>query len=397
MPSNEREIKRKEKQRQKDIKSKKIIWIILILILSGLLIMKVCELDFNSIKETIYSSVGISKASEDIYPYSLEDFDSAELSIINDKLNILTNSSLLVLNPADAKKIYNFDHNYSNPVLSYAGSYICIIDQGGTRLRLDTTANEKFEKSTEKRIITADVSRNGTVAYATLSDHAKSSIFVLNKSSVKKMSYDVNDGYVTQVAVNPAGNKLTFSTVNSENAKLVTTIHTIDVGAEKETSAFQINQSQVYDLKYGSSDDCYVVCDDALYCLNSQKELNEVFKQGTVSIFHYAYSNDNKLIIDYGNYADSQENEIAYVHSNGKVKTKIKQMKRIKGLSSSSNKITVLFDDKIKVYSLTNGEEKYTCPCRSDASCAYTLSSKQFILHGQYIDLIEQGESYDNI
>ena len=117
MPSNERQNKRNERQRQKEKKNKTVIWIVLIIILAGLLIMKVCEINFSTLKDTLYSNASISKVQDDIYPYSLDGFDTANLSVVNDKLNILTNSSLIVLNPTDAKELNNIPVSYTHLTL----------------------------------------------------------------------------------------------------------------------------------------------------------------------------------------------------------------------------------------------------------------------------------------
>ena len=50
MPNNEREIARLERQHKKERKKKIIIWIILALIILLLAVMKVLEIDYNSIK-----------------------------------------------------------------------------------------------------------------------------------------------------------------------------------------------------------------------------------------------------------------------------------------------------------------------------------------------------------
>lgn len=389
MPSNERQNKRNERQRQKEKKNKTVIWIVLIIILAGLIIMKVCEINFSTLKDTLYSNTSISKVQDEIYPYSLDGFDTANLSVVNDKLNILTNSSLIVLNPTDAKELNNIQHNYSNPIMSKAGNYICIIDQGATRLRLDTTSDNKFEKNLKKRIITADVAANGNVAYATLADESKSTIEVISKTTAQKAKIDVNDGYVTSIAINSAGSKLAYATVNSKDAKLITAIHTINVGATEDTAAFDLESSNLLDLHFSNSGNCYVICDDAVYVISSQKKLTDVYKKGTISTISYAYTDTNELILNYAQYSDSIQNDVSYIKSNGKIKSTVRFDKRVKSISSSSNKMTVLLDDKIKVYSLSKGEEKAEFDCRSDASCAYTLSSKHFILYGQNIDVIE--------
>lgn len=389
MPSNERENKRKEKQNQKEKRNKVIIWGILGFILLALLIMKICEINISSVKNDVLAKTSVSNIQEDLYPYSLETFDDAKLSVINEKLSVITNNSLYIINPTDAKELNSIHHDYSNPMMFSSGNYICLIDQGGTRIRLDTTSDNKFEKNLTKRVITADVSRNGNVAYATLADDAKSTIYVVSSTMANKAKISVDDGYVIGIAINSSANKLAYATINSKDAKLITTIHTYNISAKEEIEKFEIVSSNLLKLHYANNDDCYVINDDSLYLITSQRKLKTIFKQGEISTIDYTFTSENELVLNYGQFDDSVENELSYIKPNGRVKSSIKLDKRAKSISSNSNRITALFNDKIVVYSLTNGQEKDSIKCSNDAKSAYTLSSKHFILHGQFIDVAE--------
>ena len=101
MPSNERINKRKEQQRKKERKTKITVWIILFVIFFAMIIMKVCEIDFNSIKNAFSQEASVS--SSGYYPYT-SDGDNAQLDIVNNKFVVFTDSAVDVLNIQNAKK-----------------------------------------------------------------------------------------------------------------------------------------------------------------------------------------------------------------------------------------------------------------------------------------------------
>ena len=104
MPTNERANKLREKKRQKDKKTKIIIWSVLGVIVLTIAIMKICEIDFADVKNKISANTAVSSVSEDVYPYSLNISGNTDVAVVNDKLAVLNDSSLTVFNPTNAKK-----------------------------------------------------------------------------------------------------------------------------------------------------------------------------------------------------------------------------------------------------------------------------------------------------
>lgn len=392
MASKQRENARIEKKRAKERKTKKFIWIVLIIVIIILIIMRVCEIDFDSLKDKYTDENGkftISMTADtDAYPYPVDSSDIINVKPVSDKLLILTSSSLTVLNPVNAEVVYTASHGYSNPVMSSAGQYICIIDQGTNRLRLDRTSQEVYESKTDNALLCADVSKSGTVIYAARSDENKSSVTVTNSSLKKIADFEVNDGYVVCVAIDASGKKCAYATVNSVNAKLVTTIHTFNVGDNGDRAAFDYEDSSVMDLHYSDSSNLYYVGTNCVSVISSQKKEKPVFELGTINTECFNYTKNNELVIDFTPYSQANENSVAYVKSSGKVSTKIDLQKKVKYLSSSSNEICVLFSDKVSTYSLTKGNEKGSVSCDDSLTTADKLSSKIFVTRHQLIDVM---------
>ena len=388
MASNQRENARKEKQLNKERKVRIIIWAALIIIVVVLAIMRVAEIDFSSVKSRI-SGAGLAVgANADVYPYELDSSSGVEMSFVNDKIVALTDSSCKVINPPDAKELYSFSCGYANPVMTSAGKFLFTIDQGGTRFRLDNTAENVYESATEERILCGDVSKNGNVIYATRSSNNKIKLIVMNNSLKKLVEFRVKDGYLLAVAIDASGKRFAYATVTSEKAKPVTTLHTYNIGDTKPKATFKYSESNVIDLQYTSSGELYYVGDESVHLIKSQKKDVEVFAHDKAHTVTFNYTNDGELIYVYSKYTDANENFVTYINSNGKVKTTIEVSQKPKYVSAT-NDICVLFTDKIVTYSMTKGTEKQRFKCDDSVSSASKLSSKIFVTRNQLIDVLD--------
>lgn len=392
MATKQRENARRERAQKKDLATKKIIWILLILVIIALIIMKVCEIDFSAVKNRFTDSDGnftlTVTADEDAYPYQI-DSSRAIVNSINDKLNILTPSTVTVMNPASAQVMYSFTHGYSNPVLSYSGNYYCIYDQGSDRIRLDTNSENIYETVSEYQILCADVAKNGTVAYASRSDESKSRLVVINTSLKEKMVYEFNDGYIVAVAIDSSGTKCAFAAVNTEDAKLVTTVYTMSVGEfEQPKYSFKFPSANTMSLHYSDSSDLYFVSTDGVCLIENQKKQKEIFKQGTVKTVCYCYTHSNELVYAFSSFSGSNECTVSYVTTSGKVKSSAKFNQTVKYLSSEANEYSVLLSDRIVTCSLSKGVERNSVKCDDSVKSAHRMSSKMFVNRQQLIDIL---------
>ena len=391
MPSQKRVNERKEKQQKNEKKVKTIIWIILILVIFALIIMRICEIDFKDIKNRYFDENGhftfSMTTNEDAYPFAVNSSTDVKVKPIGDRISILSDTNCAVINPTDAKVVYSYNHGYANPEIRYAGNYICVFDQGATRLRLDRTNKNVFETKTEKPIICADVAKNGNVAYITRLDNGKSELVVINSTLKKLMTYSINDGYAIGVAIDSSGKKIAYATANSKDAGFITTVSTINIGDKNKRASFDFRDSAFMDLNYSDSAHLYYISTGGVGVIRNQKKLSETFKSGDVNTVCFNYTDDNELVYVYSNYSSANENKLVYINSAGKIKTEIDLNKKPKAISAT-NEICVLFKDKVVVYSMTKGEVKEEYKCDDSLTSANKISTKIFITRHKIIDVL---------
>ena len=66
MAGNQREMRKKELKAKKDRKNKTIIWIIIAIVVAVLIVMKVCEININTVKEHFTDSSGKLSISQNV-------------------------------------------------------------------------------------------------------------------------------------------------------------------------------------------------------------------------------------------------------------------------------------------------------------------------------------------
>ena len=118
MEAEDRQALRRERKRQKDKKVRRIVWIVLAVLLAAIVILKLCEVDFGSLR----GGSGSSSVLTGNFPYALDGSDGVTVHKQGAKLAVLTGGSITVLNPSDGKEEFTAVHGYANPITAASDS-----------------------------------------------------------------------------------------------------------------------------------------------------------------------------------------------------------------------------------------------------------------------------------
>ncbi len=395
MAGNQREIERREKRERKDKKRKLIIWIIIAVIVFVLAVMKICEININSVKDRFTDADGnftlTQGVVEDNFPYSIDSSDNVKIVNANNKIGVITPNSYTVLDSKDGEVVYTFDHGYSNPVLASSGVYSLVYDQGNENYRLDTMSQQIYEEESDNSILCADVSKNGTVALATASSEKLCDINVFTKSLKNEFSLSISSGYVVDIALNSSSSKVAVAVVNSENAELVTDVYIYDVSSDG-TSAEPITlpSGTLYDICFAGSG-LWTVGDTYLGLIKNG-EYKETYEQGTINIESYTYNTSGEIVLAYGGYSNSSQLVISCVKTNGKIRNEFDFSGSVKSVTATTSLISVLTNDEIVTYNLKTGEQRESVEVSDSVKSACRIGSSVYVHKQSVIDKCEVSE-----
>ncbi len=395
MANNQREMHRKELKAKKDKKNKTIIWIIIAIVVVILVVMKVLEININTIKENLTDSDGkisiSSKVDTNNFPYNLDSSQGVTIKNINNKLGVLTPTSYTVLDTKSGKARYTFDHGYSNPIIRSSGIYSLIFDQGNKSLRLDNTSENVYEHETDGDILCSDVAKNGNIAVASVSGDKLCRVNVYNKSLNAKLTYDVDYGYIIDIAINNSGTKIAFVAVNSKNAQLKPVLYTMNVGTKEPKAKIDLPSTNVVELKY-TSNNLYVVGDNYIGIVSNQKNLKNVFECGKINTVAYTFTPSGELVLAYNDYSNSTDNKLVRVKAGGNTKTETEISGNIRSITASSTVVSVLGDSNITTYRLGNLKAKSKTTVDDSVKSICQMGSTVFVHKQSVIDKSESGK-----
>lgn len=393
MADNQREMERREKRARKDRQHKRIIWIFIAVIVLVLIIMKVCEVNINSVKDHFTDENGkftlTDGVTQDNFPYNIDSSKNVSLVNINNQLGILTPSSFTVLNNKDAVSEYVFEHGYSNPVLETAGIYSLVYDQGAKVYRLDTAGGAVYEEETPNSILCADVSKNGTVAVATTSKDKLCDITVYSKSLKKEFEISTSAGYIVAVELSDNGKNVAAAIVSGENGNLKTAvyIYTLSAGAEGE-KVVELPQGSILDISY-TGNNILVIGDSYAGIIKKNDKYEDIYAKDKISTRCISYTPSDDLVLVYNLYNNSTDNVISYIKKNGKIKNEIKVSGNIKCVTSGTSLVSVLTNSDVITFNISSGEEKSRVSTDDSAKSICSLGSEIFIHKQSLIDRSE--------
>lgn len=384
MEAEDRQALRRERKRQKDKRVRRIVWIVLVILLVGIAILKLCEVDFSHLGSSDSSASVLS----DNFPYTLDGSDGVTVHKQGTKLAVLTDSSVTVLNPSDGKEEFTAVHGYANPITAASDSYLVTYDQGGSKLRLDYSGENLYEIENENGFLCADVADDGKVVYAAQSTEKRSDIQVITKTRADKMQYGLSYGFVTNIAIRDNGSQVAFVAMNSKDAHLQPKLYLMRIKDTEPYASIDLPAAQVLDIAYRGSS-LYVVGSTFVSVVNGDK-LETVLKNGETQTVAYDYNGSGDLVLAYSSYSNATQNTVARITADGKIESPFTVKGTIKDLSASGSRVAVLFADKIKVYKLSDGSVVHTADC-TDAVRSITMMSSNVFVQRQSI--IEKEET----
>ncbi len=141
----------------------------------------------------------------------------------------------------NGKNIFSYQHGYLSPIICVSQARTLIYDQSGKNYSIYNLSREVLSNTTEREILTADITRNGNYAIATLSDSYSSQVAVFNKQGEKIYEWFCADYIINSVMLSPDGDTLAVSAVNASDGAFVSKLYILDYSSADPEAQFDYN------------------------------------------------------------------------------------------------------------------------------------------------------------
>ncbi len=285
---------------------------------------------------------------------------------------------------------------YSNPTLNRENGHLIAFDIGGTDFSVYDGLKRLYEMSSENKIITACINRNGTFAVATEVSGYNAQVFVYDYGGNLLYKYLLGDGSLLDMTISPDDTHIAFS-VFSQNQGIAT--GKIVFVSVKETKPLGVFESEAIYLKikYTRDGSLIALSPSGIDFIGSKMQKK------------WSYSfNHNALL---GAYIDDPDMiSVALSHTGeGLGKSEIVMLNRlgekignivldgtVKSLCATDDLIVASYSDKVAFIN-QKGKIKRLSGCKSDIKAIAPFSDSQsaLVLCGQTLKVVKT-EVYSN-
>ena len=217
------------------------------------------------------------------------------------------------------KEIYSYSHGFENPVLKTSKTRAMVFSQGGTEAYIYNLAELKNAVSTEKEIITANISDSGTYALVTRSDSYASVVSVYNKNDKLVYEWYSSEDTVNNVAVSPNGKKIAVSAFNATSGDYSAKVCVLSFDSATAEYTESYSGSPVYGIDTMSNAGFSVITENGIQFIKWSKFQKEEYKNDYSAAMFRSASGGSVAVFNRS--SDKTDNRIAAFNSKGKLKS----------------------------------------------------------------------------
>lgn len=217
------------------------------------------------------------------------------------------------------KEIYSYSHGFENPVLKTSKTRALVFSQGGNEAYIYNLAELKSSVSTEKEIITANISDSGAYALVTRSDSYASVVSVYNKNDKLVYEWYSSEDTVNNVAISPNGKKIAVSAFNASSGDYSAKVCVFGFDSATPEYTESYSGSPVYGIDSRNSAGFSVITENSVQFIEwSDYKKTDYKNDYTLSLFR---SGSGGSIAVFNRTSDKTDNRVAIFNSKGKLKS----------------------------------------------------------------------------
>lgn len=250
----------------------------------------------------------------------------------------------------NGKNIFSYQHGYQSPLLSVSDARTLLFDQSGKNFSIHNLNRELYKGQTDNAILSADITRNGYYAIATLSDSYSSQVSVFNYKNEKIYEWYCSDYIINSVVLSPNGKTLGVSAVSANNGTFVSKVYVIGYESATPKATFDYN-GLVLTLKKSGTKGFVSILENSVDFYSWRKYKTNSFTTDENIIISKNYKSNTLLVT--GRLANKNENLITIFDASGKQKYTFTFNSIIDEIEYKGSHIYILSENNIHHYSIS--------------------------------------------
>lgn len=235
----------------------------------------------------------------------------------------------------------------SRPALCAGGDIAAVYDLGGLSLKMFNLDGVTKSISTNGKIISASLNKNGWLAVCTQeSGGYKSQVTVYDKKGAEHYKWYSASGYILSAAISPDNGSLAVLTLNNEGSRIV--FFTLDSTYEK--AACTLKGELVLEIKYFGGGNVLAVSKNGLSVVKPDGSVQTIKDYHEKYLDGYSIESEDFTALVLHDYMVGDQGSIMTIDHNGAVLGTLETGRRVLSISARGNYLAVLYSDGFVIY-----------------------------------------------
>lgn len=373
---NKKANKKAEKSREGVVKIAKAACIILVvLMLLFVAADRFGNITFSSVGDYFSGVISGAKSGEG-YPYYFESSTAENVEKINSDLLVLTDDSTFVLD-ATAKKLSELQHSYSVPLICSRNGRAVMLDVGGYSYRVQSKTKVLYEGTSEHKIITGAIGKDGSVALATRGDGSMSELTVYNKNQKEVFKWECAKEVIVSVDISDNGKRAAVSVLGAENGELYSKVIIFDFRYSEQISEYSYGSQSVSDVEFIASNKVLATGKEVFSIIDKTSKQDEDLSLNSLSRVYTA--DNNTTVAVFSKYGSSSAKIIKAYSASGKLLFTADVNSNVRSVSCDGSYISVLTDRQLISFN-KKGKTVGIHSVTSDGISCFTDGNNTYVL-----------------
>lgn len=343
---------------------------------------------FSNITGTVESFFLNLKKGEG-YPYQCSADGPQKATAISSHLAVIDDSNVILLNKT-AKEILKFDSTYTNPDIAVSNGRALIYNRGASSFSVIGQSDVLYDNNAtaevlKEAVITANISKNGSLGFATWTDDGVCKFSAFNKKLGAEFYYVFGSERILYVTLSDNGKYGACAVLGVENATYYSAVYVFDFSSPDPVKVVKYPGETAIRLDFLSKKKLNVITDlkRRVISLSDEEDTEEIdYSAHTLNSVDFDTSS-KRSVICYSKYG-STSNVICAFYKNGKESCKIEDVENVKSVSCNKNYFAVLTDDKVLCYNYS-GKLKCTVELKFNVDSVELGDSEVYLFSGSNI------------
>ena len=359
---------------------KSVSTVLVILILLFIMADKFGNITFSSVGDYISSAVSGTKRG-DGYPYLFDSLQVKDVKAIGSDLILINDSSTVVLD-STARKVSEIQHTYSSPLCYGNSGRVLLADIGGNTFKIMSKTKTLYEGTTDKKIISAAIGKNGTAAIATRGTNSQSDLTVYNKNQRVIFSWKCAKENIVAIDISDNGKLAAVSVVGAENGELYSRVLIFDFSYEEAVSEFDFGSDIISGVNFLKGDTLLITGENVFSIVKNKTDKQDE-DLSLNSLSRISVSDNNVVAAVLSKYGSSSAKILNVYNRNGEKLFTVDITSAVKLVSCDNQRVSVLTDSELICFDMNGNEvsrhsvESDGIRCFSDGTYTYVYSTSK--------------------